>query len=247
MPPGALRPLKASERIALTIVREIVERGLKPGDPLPREADMIEQYGASRASVREALRLLEIQGLIEIRRGSHVGTTVGEARAANLARALTLYFHMAGVSYQEVFEAWQLTEPLLAESAARSTDREKASQLLAGFTDLERFTWEEVVEFHSAVFDLASNRALAFMVRAFGMLSAIMMKELESKKVNSFGKDFRQIAMAIIEGDTAIAKEAMSQHIISVMKTYEQAFPDKVGALVTSSDQTEMLQIEQSL
>ncbi len=83
--PGAVRPLKTSERVARDIVHDIAVQRLQPGDALPAEADMIGQYGVSRESLREALRLLEVQGLIAIRRGPGGGPTVGTVDPANLA------------------------------------------------------------------------------------------------------------------------------------------------------------------
>src|SRR5262245_26288531 len=71
------RPLKTSEIVALEIVRDIVAQGLAAGDRLPLEAQMLVQYRVSRSSLREALRLLETQGLIAIRPGPGAGTVVG--------------------------------------------------------------------------------------------------------------------------------------------------------------------------
>ena len=61
-------------------------QGLGSGDRLPLEAAMVEQYGVSRASLREALRLLEVQGLIRLKPGPGGGPVVGAVEAANLAR-----------------------------------------------------------------------------------------------------------------------------------------------------------------
>src|SRR3954452_15685314 len=67
---GALvRSMKTSERVAMDVVRDIVEQRLQPGDRLAGEAAMLDRYGPSRASVREALRLLEVQGLISLKPG----------------------------------------------------------------------------------------------------------------------------------------------------------------------------------
>ena len=242
MPAGALRPLKTAERIALAIVREIVELGLDAGDPLPKEADLTEKYSASRASVREALRLLEVQGLIEVHRGSHVGTTVGEVRAANLARTLTLYFHMAGTTYDEIFDTWFVIEPLLVESATRNPDKERVAQLIGPFAGIENFEWETYVNLHDAVFTLASNRALAFLGRAVGMLSAIMLRDVSEERVGEFSEDYRRIASAVLSGDATLARAAMSQHIEQVIEMHKQLSPERVGARVTS-DEIEQIQL----
>src|SRR4051812_18011504 len=74
---GVMRPLKTSEIVARDVVRDISNGGLQPGDGLPSESAMLEQYGVSRESLREGLRLLEVQGLIRIRRGPGGGPIVG--------------------------------------------------------------------------------------------------------------------------------------------------------------------------
>ena len=78
---GRSRTVKASERVAQEIVRDIVRRGLETGDRLPLEAAMVEEYGVSRTSLREALRLLEVQGLISLKPGPGGGPGRRDRRA----------------------------------------------------------------------------------------------------------------------------------------------------------------------
>src|SRR2546422_2612683 len=96
------RVLKTSELIARDIILDIFEGGLKAGDALPPEASMLKQYEVGRASLREALRLLEVQGLVHIRAGATGGPVVGAATAENLARMLTLFFGLAGATYEDL-------------------------------------------------------------------------------------------------------------------------------------------------
>src|SRR5438876_1102993 len=112
------RTLKTSEVVALEIVRDIVAQKLQPGDRLPLESEMLVQYRVSRSSLREALRLLEVQGLIAIRPGPGAGTVVGRVLPGNLSRTLTLHLHMLGTNYDDLLEAWVETEPVLARLAA---------------------------------------------------------------------------------------------------------------------------------
>ena len=118
-----LRPLKTSESVARDIVQDVVA-DLGEGDSLPSEARMLEQYGVSRESLREGLRLLEAQGLITLRRGPGGGPVVGTVDPANLGRVSTLYYYLVGANYGELFEAWAVAEGYLAERAARNEDRE---------------------------------------------------------------------------------------------------------------------------
>ena len=118
------RPVwKTSEVVAFAVVRYIVDHRLESGARLPLEAEMVEHYGVSRESLREALRLLEAQGIVSIRRGPNGGPVVGRAESGNLGRTMTLYFQLAGATYEELLRAWRMLEPLAAELAARNPNR----------------------------------------------------------------------------------------------------------------------------
>src|SRR6266850_1578298 len=106
------RPIKTCELVAMEIVRDIVASRRHPGEGLPDESKMLSRYRASRSSLREALRLLEVQGLVNIRAGRGTGTTVGTVHHSHLARTLTLYLHMSGATYKQLLEAWVRSEPL---------------------------------------------------------------------------------------------------------------------------------------
>ena len=94
---------------------------------------MLQQYGVSRETLREALRLLEVQGLISIRRGPGGGPIVGTVDPANLGRTSTLYYHLAGATYAELFEAWIVCDRMLAELAATNPDRAAVRAAMAPF------------------------------------------------------------------------------------------------------------------
>ena len=78
--------------------------------------------------------MLEVQGLITIRRGPGGGPSVGHVDPANLGRISTLYYHLAGGTYAELFEAWVVTEAILAERAARNDDRPSCTDAMAPFS-----------------------------------------------------------------------------------------------------------------
>ncbi|MBM3346797.1 MAG: FadR family transcriptional regulator, partial [Betaproteobacteria bacterium] len=87
---GCKRGVKAAVSVALDIARDITAQRLKAGDKLPREAELLAHYGVSRASLREGVRILEVQGLLSIRPGPG-GVVVGAAHPANLGRSLTVH------------------------------------------------------------------------------------------------------------------------------------------------------------
>src|SRR5205085_11974073 len=125
-----LAPIK-STRIYEEIVRQIktmiAEGRLKSGDQLPPERDLAEKFLVSRTSVREALRVLESVGLIEIRPGE--GTFVREVSVDALVEPLALVLLSQREMIGELFEARRLLEPTIAGLAARRAAREEVQEM----------------------------------------------------------------------------------------------------------------------
>ena len=112
------RGAKVAEALAQEIVHDIVKRKLPPGTLLPSEAQMIEDYGVGRGSLREALRILEVHGLITMKPGRNGGPMVIEVRTRDYGRMSTLFYHLGGVTFQELLEARLVMEATMARLAA---------------------------------------------------------------------------------------------------------------------------------
>ncbi|CAN7307805.1 GntR family transcriptional regulator [Phenylobacterium sp. LjRoot225] len=226
------RTLKTSEVVALEIVRDIVAQELKPGDRLPLESEMLVQYRVSRSSLREALRLLEVQGLIVIRPGPGAGTVVGRVVPANVARTLTLHLHMLGANYEQLLEAWIEAEPMLARLAARNPDRKRVNELLSPFLE-EDHAWavREGLMFHDIVGELAANPVLSLTLQPIGyivteqVLTSAERGELEEHIVHHH----RDVAEAIIAGNEDLAAERMREHIRHEVAHFKSLWPLKIG------------------
>jgi DNA-binding FadR family transcriptional regulator len=95
---GSPRASKLSETIAKQIVDDIFEQGLRPGAKLPSEREMLERFGISRGTLREALRILEVHGLLIIRSGPRGGPTVARMTATDFNKACSLHFKAAGIT-----------------------------------------------------------------------------------------------------------------------------------------------------
>ncbi|HEY2661287.1 MAG TPA: FCD domain-containing protein [Caulobacteraceae bacterium] len=231
------RTSKTSEIVALEIVRNIVSQGLKPGDRLPLEAEMLVQYRVSRSSLREALRLLEVQGLIAIRPGPGSGTVVGRVLPGNLARTLTLYLHMTGSTYDELLDAWMAAEPMLARLAAANPDRARVKASLSPFLsedhggDHGKWAIDEGLDFHERVAQLADNPVLALILQSIGyivtehVLSVTERGHLEERIVH----DHSQLAQAIIAGKVDKAGQLMADHVKHVAEDFKAYWPRKIG------------------
>ena len=111
------RQRKRSEVIARELSQYIVDSGLTPGTMLPREREMLEQLGVGRTTLREALRILEIRGLLTIRSGPGGGPVVRTPQPSDLTEALTLILQFQRATMLEVLDARIWLEPIAARMA----------------------------------------------------------------------------------------------------------------------------------
>jgi DNA-binding FadR family transcriptional regulator len=238
---AALRRLKASEGVARDIVDDIVTRGLREGDGLPPEAAMLSQYGVSRETLREGLRLLEVQGLISIRRGPGGGPIVGVVDPANLGRTSTLYYHLAGATYAELFEAWIVSECLIAELAAVNADRAAVRAAMEPYRTLPApavETLDEFVvrhsQFHTTVASLARNRVLQLSLMVVGQIIThhVAVNVDPRTARDTIEHDHVEIAGAIVAGRRKRAHDAMGDHIEAITEFYRTELGPQMNDII---------------
>src|SRR4051794_21472335 len=146
------------------IRRDIFQRQRSPGDRLPHERALAEQYGIGRSAVREALRVLEIQGLVQVRHGYRGGVFVAEAGASPLLSALDASLRLDHVGVDELYGARRLIEPMLARMAADRDAGTLAQQLQENVEATEaclgdgRAAFALNMEFHAILAEAAGNR-----------------------------------------------------------------------------------------
>ena len=222
--PRALRgyPRKTSEFVARQILADIVSRGLRPGDQLLPEAAMLEEYGVGRPSLREALRILEVHGLITIKPGPRGGPTVGGVDPAHFARTMTLYFQLANATFGHLMQARLLLEPVMCGLVAESRDPEAMRMLqesldAAAGIDLsdDRKYSSVVADFHSVVASVSGNPVLDIVSRG--------LKEIFTDRVTTalnpsetreqVRRDHERIAKAIFSGNSRLAERLMREHL----------------------------------
>jgi DNA-binding FadR family transcriptional regulator len=156
---------KASERIAEQIRGDIATGRLQPGEMLPPEATLLARYEVARATMREALRILESDGLVTIRRGIKGGARVQEPDLAPLARRIGLHLQLRGTSLQHLTDAQVAVHPQAAATAAvERTDEDlallrQAVDQVAGATTIDEFI-DAVERFSLQVFRASHNPVL---------------------------------------------------------------------------------------
>jgi DNA-binding FadR family transcriptional regulator len=105
---------KSAEVIASQLRRRIADGRLRPGESLPPETQLAEDFGVSRPTLREALRVLEAQGLLGTQRGSRSGIRAKAPTTAALAVAAGVVLEYRGATVADVFEAQEIIEPACA-------------------------------------------------------------------------------------------------------------------------------------
>lgn len=165
---------KRTDEIVDAIKRTIIEHGLQPGDRLPQERELIEQYSASKGTIREALKALEVQGLISVRTGPGGGAfieTVSEQRAMSL---FSNYLFAKTLTIADIYALRKVIEPLVAVSAMQNIDEKAYKRLndIIAIYDHEpadaQERWDQrmaELDFHSVVAEYSDNALLAFICR----------------------------------------------------------------------------------
>jgi len=169
-----VRAPKTGELIATHLRRQIVRGELRPGETLPAESQLMEQYGVSRPTLREAFRILEAESLISVRRGSRGGARVVAPDASVAARYVGLLLQIGGATINDVYEARMISEPPCARLLALNrTDDDLArltavvDQLKAEVAAREPFipdphTWSRLTyRFHELILEGCGNKTMA--------------------------------------------------------------------------------------
>ncbi|BCN41238.1 transcriptional regulator [Alicycliphilus denitrificans] len=113
----AIRQLKRSDLVAQEIKRLITEKNLSPGDRLPRESELQAQFQVSKGTIREALKSLEVQGLVTISTGPSGGGTIAEVPLDRTLQFMQNYLFFQEVTIDDIYTVRQMLEPELAAGA----------------------------------------------------------------------------------------------------------------------------------
>jgi GntR family transcriptional repressor for pyruvate dehydrogenase complex len=195
-----LKVPRASELVADKLRSLIVDGVVPEGANLPSEKELVSQLGVSRATLREALRILEVQGLISTRTGPKGGILVKRPGSANLTRSLSLLLQLEETPFSDLLEARRLLEPLCADLAAqRVTPEEMAelegiiAQMRLNLDDTNAYVRQQLA-FHLKVIAAAHNDVLR--------LYTISVGELISARATQVGLSMeqRRIGLKVAEG-----------------------------------------------
>ena len=167
--PKLSRPVQVAEAIK----GWVVEQGLEAGDRLPAEAEMIARFGMAKGTIREAMRILEAQGLIKTRTGPGGGSFVHEVSRQRAKALLGNYFYFKDLTIGDIYQLRLILEPELAATLAGTLSEEVLDQLSANIAeyadpaaDIEEERAQHIasLRFHMILAEQAENPLLGFVI-----------------------------------------------------------------------------------
>ncbi len=232
---GRAAPREVPQRIADELRALIVTGELPDGESLGREPDLIERFGVSRPSLREALRILEAEGLITVERGVRGGVVAHEPDQRMTARTAALVLRSRNVALADVFEARALLEPVAARKIATMPGRARRPIVaaLAALVDAEEEAIRDPkpfavanIRFHERLVAEAGNQTLSIVVE---MLNEIVAKTVAavSRSGDETGglavrqrgiRSQRRLLVLLAEGVAGAAEEHWRAHMAVVAK-----------------------------
>jgi GntR family transcriptional regulator, transcriptional repressor for pyruvate dehydrogenase complex len=219
-----VRNTRASEDV-LTQIKQAFFSGMKAGDWLGTESELAARFGVSRITVRDAVRSLEAQGIVDVKVGARGGVRIAHGDPDRFADALSVQFHLMGITWDELTEAMRVIEPMTASLASQRATEEEIGRIRAILDESRRHIGEPGVfteyglDFHLAIAEASGNRALRAEVRALRSVQRLQFEPNTSVEVaQRVVRMHADIADAIEAGDADRAREAMNVHLDTVSR-----------------------------
>ena len=225
---GMFRPFKKqrfSDQIADLIQQKILEDHLEIGTNLPSEKEMAGEFQVSRSVIREALRILEISGLVNVKKGPTGGIFVANVYHKPIKRSLNNLFTSGEVTMEHLFEARMLIEPHIAREAARHAKSEDLKKFHDLFEDSSEHLddaahlKENNLKFHLMLAKASGNPVLSIMLES---VFELLIEQTQDSVVLSVEKHFfylhKKIFRVIEENRPDEAERLIKEDILDVRK-----------------------------
>ena len=242
--PGRIQfqPIKtprAFEEIAVQIRKELSNRRLRPGDRLPAERALAEQFGVSRNTLREALRSLENAGLLRLQKGATGGAFVRESTGDAIVTGLRDMFHLGAIQPEHLTEARVLIESIAVRAACERATAQDLEALRNNIASAEQAAREKINFYEQAAIHLDFHRIIAratknpVMVIVMEALIDVMQHFIHAigQQRNPWVLPSRRRFMKHFqarESDAAVAEmeqhlERLNRHYLSLLKEKDRA------------------------
>ncbi|QFT85804.1 HTH-type transcriptional regulator LutR [Halomonas sp. THAF12] len=263
--PSPRRRQKLAELISDDIKRWIATEGLTEGDRLPNEKTLMELYGCAKGTVREALKILEVEGLIALKTGPGGGAILRTPSMEPASRMLRNFLHFRSLDGHQVYQLRRLLEVEMAVSVVGRLNEEALTRLednmsacechQLGEEDQRRQRFLEL-EFHNLLARACPNPLLAFMCRFLNdmLRDLVVVKKAylpERKQFDEANHRYhRELVEAFRAEDVERVRRLMDEHMRDAefhMSALEAEVADQMlisqDALTTAADASPLLRL----
>ncbi len=209
-----------SEQIADALISRIINGRLRPGEMLGTEAELLAEYGVSRPTLRESLRMLEAQGVVALRPGPGGGVMVGRPDITTLAHALSVFLYLQSVPFGTVLKAREVIEPALAQEAAlrgsemEFTEMADSIERIRASDSGDQFVQENRT-FHEIIARASRNKVLESFWAAISLLASGEQHGIRYSPKNRahVANAHEEILQACRAREPAVAASRMAAHL----------------------------------
>jgi len=222
---------KVYEHVIEQIQNMVMTGVLKKGDKLPSERELVEQLGVSRASIREAIRALEMIGLVESRQGE--GNFIGGDINSSFFEPLSVMFMLNGGKPEEILELRRVIE-LESVALAAENISDKQSDELIGLMDRFRQAGEEAERaaidkaVHDKIAEIGGNSLILILLHTISSLLETFIRDARGMILRDEANheqlltQHQKICDAVIAKDAQEAVKAMSEHLETINMTMKR-------------------------
>ncbi|MBI0374784.1 FadR family transcriptional regulator [Streptomyces albiflaviniger] len=219
---------KTARLVAGELVREITAEGLKR---LPSEAELLQRYPVSRPTLREALRILEMYGVISLKPGPGGGAVVNQVASYQFANSSSLYFHLLQLTLRDLMSTRMRLEPFMARLAA---DRVAQGEVDPEMTDGDGNLVLNAEDIHLSVARLSNDPILLLVAEALRDLFSdkSSMERVRKDLAGSVTPAHELIEKAVRDGAASDAERLMREHLRDYVSKLEQHYPNLLDEVI---------------
>jgi GntR family transcriptional regulator, transcriptional repressor for pyruvate dehydrogenase complex len=234
------RPPKAAMLVAQRIVRDVVRGSVKPGDVLPAERTMLEKYTIGRGTLREALRLLEFQGVIALKPGPRGGPVLLDPDASHLGNTVVLLMQLKEAPFRTIIEVRSALEPVISSMAAKRisddalTSLESTIDQMRDSLDDQHIFLDANKQFHEIIAWSSGNPLFGYIIDSLlGIMDGTLIgMDYPSRRRSAILKAHENIYSAIRERDPGGSEALMREHIHEYVIYAERKFPEVLDRVI---------------
>jgi DNA-binding FadR family transcriptional regulator len=234
------RPTKTAMLVAQRIVGDVVRSGATVGTSLPPERSMLEMYEIGRGTLREALRLLEFQGVITLKPGPKGGPVLLRPDASHLSSTLVLLMQLSDAPFRVIVEARSALEPMISRLAAGRMTDEQLVQLKDSVTLMsnelhdERSFLEANKRFHDVIAWSSGNALFGYLVDSLlGIMDGTVLGiDYPKHRRAAILKAHEEIYAALSAHDEDGSESRMREHIDAYLRFAKRKYPELLDQVI---------------